>query len=352
MKIKLHIMKKTIPLTFAAGTLLLVGCCTTPHTTTGAIAPKVHAPNWLANGLIAFYPFNGNANDASGHGYNGTAHNASTVPDHLSNPDSAYRLNGTDAYIYFGPVLPDMQTITVTAWVNSSGGGTFFADADWQIDNDFTIALGTSNTVVRCDKSPAPPTPGFGYAIPLDTQIEGVWRNMAWVVRTNLVQVYVDGDLKGFVNIKGAGNVGYHDFIIGTEEYPQGTMGWDGWWGGDVSNLRIYNRALSADEVRQLYAYESQSSPHLEKAKIVPPKKAVVTKWEYKVTKIGANLVSAKGLVSEETINRMAEQGWHLVSFLTVVKTHLFSCLRDTNNAPIRVENRPTSRCTRTAAMR
>ncbi len=45
-------------------------------------------------------------------------------------------------------------------------------------------------------------------------------------------------------------------------------------------------------------------------------------------------------------------RGGTLFLFLTVVKTHLFSCLRDTNNAPIRAENRPTSRCTRTAAMR
>jgi serine/threonine protein kinase len=222
-----------------------------------------HAQNWLANGLIAYYPFNGDANDASGHGYNGTAHNTTTVPDHLSNADSAYSLNGADAYIYFGPVLPDMPTMTVTAWVKSFGGGTFFADADWQLANDFTINLGGSDTVFRCDKSPAPS--GLSHTIPLNTQINGVWRNIVWVVRTNLVQVYVDGDLKGFVDIEGAGNIGYHDFVIGTQEFPQGTMGWNGYWKGDVSNLRIYNRALSADEVRQLYAYESQMTAPLKK---------------------------------------------------------------------------------------
>jgi hypothetical protein len=230
----------------------------------------------------------------------------------LSNADSAYRLNGTGAYIYFGPVLPDMETVTITAWVNSSGGGTFFADADWEMGNDFTINLGASETVVRCDKSPAPAE--LMYTIPLDTKIDGVWRNIVWVVRTNLVQVYVDGALKGTADIEGAGNIGYHDFIIGTQEFPQGTMGWDGWWKGEVSNLRIYNRALSADEVQQLHAYESQPSSHLNEAKVVTPEKTVVSKWEYKVAKVGANSVSAKGPASEEMINRMAGQGWEIVS--------------------------------------
>ena len=99
-------------------------------TLAATLVMHVRAQDYLTNGLVAFYPFNGNANDASGHGYNGIAHNATTVPDHLLNPDSAYRLNGTNAYIYFGPILPDMQTITIAAWVRSSGGGTFFADAD------------------------------------------------------------------------------------------------------------------------------------------------------------------------------------------------------------------------------
>jgi hypothetical protein len=207
------------------------------------------------NGLVAYYPFNGNANDASGNGYDGVAHGATTVPDYLGNPDSAYSLNGTNAYIYFGPILPDMQTFTVAAWVKSSGGGTFFADADWQPDRDFTIGLATSNTVIRCDKPPAPL--GSSYTISLTNRIDGVWRNMAWVVRTNLIQVFVDGGLKRFTVIQGGGDVGYHDFIIGTMEFPYGGIGWGGYWRGDVSKLRIYNRALAASEIQQLYAYDS-----------------------------------------------------------------------------------------------
>jgi hypothetical protein len=46
-------------------------------TITAALAMQVHAQTFLTNGLVAYYPFNGNANDMSGNGNNGT-NNASS----------------------------------------------------------------------------------------------------------------------------------------------------------------------------------------------------------------------------------------------------------------------------------
>ena len=37
-------------------------------TITAALGMQVHAQNWLTNGLVAYYPFHGNANDESGQG--------------------------------------------------------------------------------------------------------------------------------------------------------------------------------------------------------------------------------------------------------------------------------------------
>jgi hypothetical protein len=54
----------------------------------------------LAQGLVADYPFNGNANDSSGNGNNGTVHGATLAPDRFNNPNSAYSFNrGTTDYI-------------------------------------------------------------------------------------------------------------------------------------------------------------------------------------------------------------------------------------------------------------
>src|SRR5438309_12124842 len=41
---------------------------------TTLLAANLHAQSWLTNGLVAYYPFNGNANDASGNGRHGGIH--------------------------------------------------------------------------------------------------------------------------------------------------------------------------------------------------------------------------------------------------------------------------------------
>jgi len=53
----------------------------------------------LDSGLMAYYPFNGNANDASGNGNNAVFNNASLTNDRFGNPNSAYSFNGIDNYI-------------------------------------------------------------------------------------------------------------------------------------------------------------------------------------------------------------------------------------------------------------
>ena len=54
----------------------------------------------LNNGLLAYYPFNGDAKDASGNGNDGTPQNgAQLTTDRFGNPNSAYYFDGIDDYI-------------------------------------------------------------------------------------------------------------------------------------------------------------------------------------------------------------------------------------------------------------
>ena len=228
-------------------------------TITLALAVEAQAQSFLTNGLVAYYPFNGNANDASGNGYNGTAYNTTIVADYMGNPASAYSLNGINAYIYFGPILPDMQAMTVSAWVNPSNDSNFFVDADWAYGNDLTIGISSVGTGIRCDKPPAPFETGYDF--PLDVAIGESWNHLTWTLTTNSIRVYVNGVLVGSSGNRGGVDVGYHDFIIGTMELPQGNIGWAGYWKGDVCKLRIYNRALSDAEAQALYQHESQPPP-------------------------------------------------------------------------------------------
>ena len=50
----------------------------------------------LNDGLVANYPFNGNANDGSGNGNDGIVNGVTLTTDRFGNADSAYSFDGVD----------------------------------------------------------------------------------------------------------------------------------------------------------------------------------------------------------------------------------------------------------------
>src|SRR5271154_1890700 len=69
--------------------------------------------------LLGWWPFTGNANDASGNGNNGTVHGATLTNDRFGNPNSAYSFDGS-SYID----VPESDSLeltndfTLSAWIN------------------------------------------------------------------------------------------------------------------------------------------------------------------------------------------------------------------------------------------
>jgi hypothetical protein len=53
----------------------------------------------LGDGLVAYYPFNGNANDESGNGNHGIVYGATIVEDVNGKPMGAYHFDGLSNYI-------------------------------------------------------------------------------------------------------------------------------------------------------------------------------------------------------------------------------------------------------------
>src|SRR4051794_3817806 len=90
-------------------------------TLTTGLAFQGQAQTFLTNGLVAYYPFNGNANDASGNGRNGTVHGATLAADRFGNTNAAYSFNGTSAYITT-PLTNAMFSgdFTASVWFNVS----------------------------------------------------------------------------------------------------------------------------------------------------------------------------------------------------------------------------------------
>ncbi len=72
-----------------------------------------------SQGLVAYYPFNGNANDQSGNGNNGTVFGAILTLDRFGNSNSAYSFDGNDYIKADADDLPTAER-TTSLWFNAS----------------------------------------------------------------------------------------------------------------------------------------------------------------------------------------------------------------------------------------
>ena len=76
------------------------------------------------SGLVGFWPFNGNANDESGNGNNGTVNGATLATDRNGNLNSCYSFNGGGNYINvpYSTTLGIQQSFSSSVWINMIGG--------------------------------------------------------------------------------------------------------------------------------------------------------------------------------------------------------------------------------------
>ncbi len=73
----------------------------------------------LCDSLVLYYPFNGNANDSSGNGFNGIVIGATLTTDRFGNPNSAYYFHGNTDYIDLplNPLLKPQLPFSVAFWI-------------------------------------------------------------------------------------------------------------------------------------------------------------------------------------------------------------------------------------------
>jgi hypothetical protein len=76
----------------------------------------------IDDGLIAYYPFNGNANDESGNGNDGIANGVVLTEDRFGNPNNAYDFDGVSSVVDLGNQFgfQPNDAFSVCAWVNAS----------------------------------------------------------------------------------------------------------------------------------------------------------------------------------------------------------------------------------------
>ena len=225
-----------------------------------------NSPASINTGLELCFPFNGNANDESGNNNNGSVSNAVLTVDRNGKPNSAYLFNGINSYIELANNLKDMTVTTLCAWIkpqgNSSLQGMIFCEGNSICGNDFGLLYTNGKIGVRADKSGAiiqswAASSADNADLPLG--FLNNWTFVTWVMKPDSSDIYMNGTLVKRIKKSGS-NVGYHYlpnigafFDSGTPPCgsPRST-----YFNGAIDDIRLYSRALSLDEIAQLYALE------------------------------------------------------------------------------------------------
>jgi hypothetical protein len=214
-------------------------------------------PANLQNGLVGYWPFNGNANDESGNGNNGTVNGATLTTDRFGNNNGAYSLNNLSDVISTTNISPSLNNYskTISVWLKFpnqyhysslsvvKNGTAYSSGFDLAIDQN-NSAYGDNNYLVVF-------LAGNGGAITfISNQSElGNWANLVAIYNGSEIKLYLNGNLKASQPFTGNLNCTDSNIYFGLWDNPSVPEVVS----RQLDDIAIYNRALSPQEVTQLY---------------------------------------------------------------------------------------------------
>lgn len=213
----------------------------------------------LDSGLVAFYPFTGDAEDDSGNGNHGSVQGPTLTADRNGQPDSAYHFaGGSDVILVADSASLDVEdAVSFTAWIRPEAtSGTYILWRQDTAGGDGLFTFDIYPGVIRCGlKRPT----GGSASIQGNTPIqEGVWQHLAVTWDGTTMRAYYNGQPDGAAGFEGPMAVSDGDLSIG--RYYQG-------FEGDIDEVRIYDRALSENDIAELlgvgYVYWMDNAAHL-----------------------------------------------------------------------------------------
>jgi hypothetical protein len=214
------------------------------------------------NGLVGYWPFNGNANDQSGNGNNGTVNGATLTTDRLGNTNGAYDFDGNNDHIVVSnnSTLSGFADITISLWVNISqfpsisnpfsglvtkwyGSGSCGGMTD-----NYACYLRTNNQFA------AGTNQYRNYPNMLQTQSNlstSNWYHLVMVHNsTTGGSIYINGTLVSTYNTSGALCSSTNPLYFGCDN---GLGVITRFFNGKLDDIGIWNRALSTQEITNMY---------------------------------------------------------------------------------------------------
>jgi tetratricopeptide (TPR) repeat protein len=214
-----------------------------------------YKPPVPVNGLIAYYPFNGNARDESGNGNDGRVYGAKLVADRNMQPSAAYVFDGRSDYIDIqNPLIKNgSSSFTIAAWIKSNGS---------QNQYSVPISQGASHYSGLAFQYgwPSPDVFVFIYAPPhsdwyvadfkTDLENDREWHFYTITYDGRTFNAYKDNNWQA--SIKSGIRIGNDNFNIGRD--TKNAKPNHRCFNGIIDDIYVYDRALSLEEISALFA--------------------------------------------------------------------------------------------------
>jgi uncharacterized protein (TIGR02145 family) len=223
----------------------------------------------LTKGLVGYWKLDDasgtNATDSSGNGNTGTLTNGPTWTTGMV--DGAANFDGTNDYVSVGnqSVYDITGAITISAWVKMDSfksGGSSLSDpivGKWaySVGNQrgYDLRFFNGNTLPMFVVTDGVDYDSIQSTISVST---GVWKHIVGVWYpggSNNLQIYVNGKVTQKTNSYASLGVSPNALHIGHNFVNAAYLD------GSIDEVRVYNRALSADEVARLYRTTDPNDP-------------------------------------------------------------------------------------------
>jgi hypothetical protein len=221
-------------------------------------------PSTINNGLVGYWPFNGNANDESGNGNNGVVNGATLTTDRFGNANNAYSFNGnSNISVQHSNSLNVGNEMTISIWFKQASMGNTINYILQKGTGGGCLTTGYYSAVDYVFGGVPNGMKGLWYgqnnncaAIASDTSLNFTWHSMIIVYSPSTInRLYINGML-----IENKSNFYCNNCTILNSTNPliiggflnAGVISNPKNWNGLLDDIRIYNRTLTQEEITYL----------------------------------------------------------------------------------------------------
>lgn len=256
--------KKTALLTVTVvAAVITVGGVTMALFFGGSGTPSNSSVN-LQQGLVGWWKMDGNVQDSSTSGNDGTINGATLASDRYGKTNSAYNFNGSSNYVALPAGAYDSYNEgSISAWIKlsalpSSGNSYEIFSQASASDQDSLLVFGVYGLSSSDTRLKVGERLGNSFFYGSTSISSGVWYHVAMTASGSAWSLYVNGRAQTLTAIAGTNNgVFFNQEVSGTMRYDIGvadrTNGKTEYFNGSIDDVRIYDRVLNSLEISTLF---------------------------------------------------------------------------------------------------